>query len=173
METGGVAPHRLKFEIFLSFRGKDTRDNFCERLYVALNGKQKVRVFRDNEGMKRGDEIGPSLFEAIEDSAACVIVLSRKYANSTWCLDELATLCDLTRSSLKRPMVPIFYGVDPSDVRKQSGKFAKHFEKHKIKHDDEAIQRWRKETVQEDDKDGKNRKKVDDMIEQVVKNVLA
>ncbi|CAL9216155.1 unnamed protein product [Arabidopsis halleri] len=185
METG-VAPHRLKFSVFLSFRGFDTRANFCERLYVALNEKQNVRVFRDNEGMEKGDKIDPSLFEAIEDSAASVIVLSKNYANSAWCLNELALICEL-RSSLKRPMIPIFYGVNPSDVRKQSGHFEKDFEEKAKTFDEETIQRWKRamnlvgnipgfvcteETVK-DDNDGINRDKVDDMIALVVKKVLA
>ncbi|KAL1218973.1 Disease resistance protein RPV1 [Cardamine amara subsp. amara] len=189
METG-VSQHRLNFEVFLSFRGADIRENFCERLYVALNGKQKVRVFRDNEGMERGDQIGPSLDLAIEDSAASVIVISENYANSPWCLNELAMLCDL-RSSLKRPMIPIFYGVDPSHVRKQSDHFVKDFEKHKETYDEEKIQQWRramtivgnisgfvctKTTVKGDgNKDVvvDERKKVDEMIGLVVKKVLA
>ncbi|CAE5958418.1 unnamed protein product [Arabidopsis arenosa] len=185
METG-VAPHRLKFSVFLSFRGFDTRANFCERLYVALNEKQNVRVFRDNEGMEKGDKIDPSLFEAIEDSAASVIVLSKNYANSAWCLNELALICEL-RSSLKRPMIPIFYGVNPSDVSKQSGHFEKDFEEKAKTFDEETIQRWKRamnlvgnipgfvcteETVK-DDNDGINRDKVDDMIALVVKKVLA
>lgn len=142
METG-VVPHRLKYDVFLSFRGFDTRENFCKPLYVALNEQQRVRVFRDNEGMEKGDVIGPSLDEAIENSAASVIVLSHHYANSHWCLNELAMLCDL-RSSLKRPMIPIFYGVTPSDVRKQSGQFAEDLIEKAKTHDEEKIQRWKR-----------------------------
>lgn len=143
METEVVSkPHRLKFDVFLSFRGEDTRENITERLYDALNRKEKVRVFRDNEGMERGDEIAPSLVAAMEDSAASVVVLSPRYADSHWCLDELAMLCDL-RASLKRPMIPIFYEVDPSHVRKQSDHFVEDFERHSKRFGDEKIQRWR------------------------------
>ncbi|ESQ34363.1 hypothetical protein EUTSA_v10006573mg [Eutrema salsugineum] len=121
-------PHRLKYDVFLSFRGEDTRDNFVGLLYDEL--KKQIRVFRDNEGMDRGNEIAPSLVAAMEDSAASVVVLSPRYADSRWCLDELAMLCDLRRSSLKRPILPIFYKVDPSHVRKQSHHFAEDFEEH-------------------------------------------
>ncbi|KAL0729078.1 hypothetical protein Bca4012_025171 [Brassica carinata] len=93
--------------------------------------------------MQRGDEINPSLVAAMEDSAASVVVLSPRYADSHWCLDELATLCDL-RSSLKRPMIPIFYEVDPSHVRKQNDHFAKDFEEHAKRFSEEKIKRWRK-----------------------------
>ncbi|EFH61971.1 hypothetical protein ARALYDRAFT_899175 [Arabidopsis lyrata subsp. lyrata] len=68
--------------------------------------------------MQQGDEISPTLNLAMDDSTASLIILSINYANSSWCLDELALLCDL-RSSLKRPMIHILYGVNPSDVRKR------------------------------------------------------
>ncbi|KAF2325407.1 hypothetical protein GH714_027561 [Hevea brasiliensis] len=57
--------------------------------------------------MSQGDEIAPSLLDAIEDSAASIIMLSPNYANSHWCLEELATICQLGRLIL-----PVFYDVD-------------------------------------------------------------
>jgi hypothetical protein len=40
---------------------------------------------------------------------------------------------------------PIFYGVDPSDVRNQRGSFAEAFRKHEQKFTEskEKVQRWR------------------------------
>ncbi|VVA90428.1 unnamed protein product [Arabis nemorensis] len=176
METDAVSkPHRLRFDVFLSFRGEDTRHNITERLYDALHRKEKVRVFRDNEGMQKGDEIHPTLVVAIEDSAASVVVLSWNYANSHWCLDELAKLCDL-RASLKRPMIPIFYEVDPSHVRKQNDHFAKDFEEHSKRFGEDKIQRWRGAMKLVGNLSGFVWRKDsvdDDMIGLVVKRVLA
>ncbi|KAF8086734.1 hypothetical protein N665_0613s0003 [Sinapis alba] len=176
METEVITkPHRLKFDVFLSFRGEDTRYNITERVYDALHRKEKVRVFRDDEGMQRGDEINPSLVSAMEDSAASVVVLSPRYADSHWCLDELATLCDL-RASLKRPMIPIFYEVDPSHVRKQNDHFAKDFEEHAKRFNEEKIKRWRKAMTLVGNLSGFVCKKdsVDDeMIGLLVKRVLS
>lgn len=136
-------PHRLKYDFFLSFRGEDTRHTVVERLYNKLHEKEKkARIFRDNEGMERGEEINPSLIAGIEDSAASLVVFSPCYADSHWCLDELATLCDVS-SSLDRPMIPIFYKVDPNHVRKQSGRFVEDFETHAIRFTKEEMQRWR------------------------------
>ncbi|KAL1218978.1 Disease resistance protein RUN1 [Cardamine amara subsp. amara] len=140
METYTVS--RLRFDVFLSFQGEDTRHNITGRVFDALSRKEKIRVFLDNDGMERGDVMGSSLVEAMEDSAASVVVLSRNYANSHCCLDELAKLCDL-RESLKRPMIPIFYDVDPSHVRKQNDHFAKDFEKHEKTFSKEKIERWK------------------------------
>ncbi|KFK44611.1 hypothetical protein AALP_AA1G281200 [Arabis alpina] len=182
METVAVSRpgSRLRFDVFLSFRGEDTRHSITERVYDALHRKEKVRVFLDNDGMQKGDEIQPSLIAAIEDSAASVVVLSRNYANSRWCLDELAMLCDLRASSLNRPMIPIFYEVDPSHVRKQSDHFAKDFEEHSKRFSEEKIKRWKgaMELVGNlsgfvCSEFGKNASVDDAMVGLVVKRVLA
>nr|GMC88096.1 TMV resistance protein N-like isoform X1 [Ipomoea batatas] len=80
---------RLKWDVFLSFRGEDTRDNITDHLYAALYSAG-VRVFRDNDGLNEGDEIAAALVEAIDDSAAAIVILSPNYASSRWCLEELA-----------------------------------------------------------------------------------
>jgi len=79
--------------------------------------------------------------EAMEDSVAFVVVLSPEYARSHCCLEELAKFCDL-RSSLGRPILPIFYKVDPWHFRKKSP-FEKYIEEHAKRFGEEEIQRWR------------------------------
>ncbi|KAJ4719283.1 Disease resistance protein [Melia azedarach] len=131
------ASFRLRWDVFLSFRGEDTRHTIIESLYKALyqNG---IRVFRDNDGLNRGDEIAPSLIDAIYDSAASIIILSPRYGNSKWCLKELAKICQLNRLIL-----PVFYGVDPSDVRRQQGPFKEDFERHEKRFAAELVLEWR------------------------------
>ncbi|MCD9637564.1 hypothetical protein HAX54_020931, partial [Datura stramonium] len=129
--------HRFHWDIFLSFRGEDTRHGFTEKLYNELvrNG---VRTFIDDEGMDRGEEIAPTLLAAIEDSAASIAVISENYASSKWCLEELAKI-----SACKRLLLPVFYRVDPSDVRRQKGLFEEHFREHEILVEAEKVTRWR------------------------------
>ena len=128
---------RLRWDVFLSFRGTDTRDSFIGDLYDALQSRV-VRVFRDDDGLERGDEIAPSLLEAIEDSAASIVVLSPNYASSHWCLEELAKICDCGRLVL-----PVFYYVDPSHVRHQNGPFEEAFKAHEKRFEKDKILRWR------------------------------
>ncbi|KAM3304056.1 disease resistance protein RPV1 isoform X1 [Capsicum chacoense] len=130
--------HRFQWDIFLSFRGEDTRHNFTEKLHNELvrNG---VRTFIDNENMDRGKEISPSLLTAIEDSAASIVVISKNYASSKWCLEELAKLSESKRILL----LPVFYEVDPSDVRRQKGPFEKDFREHEELVEAEKVYRWR------------------------------
>lgn len=57
----------FEYEVFLSFRGPDTRRGFADYLYTSLIDAG-VRTFRDNEELRIGEEIGPELLGAIEQS---------------------------------------------------------------------------------------------------------
>nr|GFA79123.1 hypothetical protein [Tanacetum cinerariifolium] len=85
----------FKYDVFLNFRGDDTRNNF-------------------------------------------------NYASSSWCLDELFKITECRMAS-EQTAYPVFYDVDPTEIRKQSGPveeaFKKAFEKHENK---EAAGRWSK-----------------------------
>uniref|UniRef100_A0A7N2R369 TIR domain-containing protein n=1 Tax=Quercus lobata TaxID=97700 RepID=A0A7N2R369_QUELO len=59
---------RWKYDVFLSFRGEDTRNNFTDHLYAALQRKGIV-TFRDEEGLEKGESISPALLKAIEESS--------------------------------------------------------------------------------------------------------
>ncbi|KAH9726228.1 ADP-ribosyl cyclase/cyclic ADP-ribose hydrolase [Citrus sinensis] len=63
-----------KYDVFVSFRGEETRDNFTSHLYSALC-QQNIQTFIDDQ-LNRGDEISESLVNAIEASAISVIVFS-------------------------------------------------------------------------------------------------
>jgi len=133
---GGVA-FRLRWDVFLSFRGEDTRECFTKKLYESLE-KESIRAFMDDEGLDRGDHIATTLLEAIDDSAASIVIISRKYADSHWCLDELNRICDL-----KRLIIPVFYKVDPSHVRKQLGPFQDGFHYLEKRFGKDQILKWR------------------------------
>nr|XP_043621090.1 TMV resistance protein N-like [Erigeron canadensis] len=128
-----------KYDVFLSFRGEDTRKTFVDHLYNALV-QQTVCTYKDNEKLSRGDTIGPSLLRAIQESQIALIVFSKNYAESSWCLDELAYImkCKEERGQI---VIPIFYGVDPSYLRKQNGQIGKAFSKHRKS---ARFETWRK-----------------------------
>lgn len=143
ISTTTPAALRFRWDVFLSFRGEDTRHSITQDLYSLLTGKG-IRAFRDDDGLNRGDEISPRLLEAIEDSAASIVILSQNYASSHWCLEELARIC-----KLRRLILPVFYGVDPSHVRKQKGPFEEAFRSHENRFGMDKVMEWRKamETV--------------------------
>ncbi|ESR55138.1 hypothetical protein CICLE_v10019142mg [Citrus x clementina] len=131
-----------KYDVFVSFRGEDTRDNFTSHLYSALC-RQNIQTFIDDQ-LNRGDEISESLANAIEASAISVIVFSEGYASSRWCLDELVKILECKKDYVQI-VIPVFYLVDPSDVRNQSGSFGDSFSKleERLKVNTEKFQTWR------------------------------
>ncbi|PON87768.1 TIR-NBS-LRR-like protein [Trema orientale] len=132
-----------KYHVFISFRGEDTRKTFTSHLYHAFSVK-KINAYIDEESLRKGDEISPSLLEAIEESKISVVILSENYGSSRWCLDELnhILLCKETDSQI---VVPVFYDVDPSNVRKQKGSYASAFTAHEVRFKDQTdkVQQWR------------------------------
>ncbi|KAJ9550632.1 hypothetical protein OSB04_014677 [Centaurea solstitialis] len=76
-------------DVFLSFRGTDTRNTFVDHLYSALD-QRGIHTYKDDVTLPRGETIGPSLLKAIEESQIAVIAFSENYADSSWCLQELA-----------------------------------------------------------------------------------
>eukprot|EP00261_Vitis_vinifera_P032275 XP_019073518.1 PREDICTED: TMV resistance protein N isoform X4 [Vitis vinifera] len=130
---------RWTHDVFLSFRGEDTRYDFTDHLYNALVGKGII-TFRD-EKLKRGEKIAPKLLNAIEKSRSSIVVFSKTYADSRWCLDELAKIIECSRK-YRQIVFPIFYHVDPSDVRKQTGRFGEAFTKYEENWKNK-VQSWR------------------------------
>ncbi|XP_059277143.1 disease resistance protein RUN1-like isoform X2 [Lycium ferocissimum] len=111
----------FSYDVFLSFRGEDTRKNFTGHLYSRLC-QVGVNTFIDDEELKKGDVISTKLEKAIQESKVSIVVFSRNYASSSWCLDELVKILEC-KEKLKQVVLPIFYDVDPSQVRKQNGCF--------------------------------------------------
>ncbi|KAG2688796.1 hypothetical protein I3760_09G111200 [Carya illinoinensis] len=132
--------HQWNHDVFLSFRGEDTRNTFTGHLYNALIIKG-INTFRDDVDLQKGDEISPALLEAIEQSKFSIIVFSKNYATSTWCLDELVKILECQKS-IGQMVQPIFYDVDPSDMRKQLGEVMDMHEK-KFKDDIQRVLRWK------------------------------
>ncbi|XP_034681484.1 disease resistance protein RPV1-like [Vitis riparia] len=134
--------HRWKYDVFLSFRGEDTRQSFTAHLHAALCQKG-INTFKDNQ-LRRGDKISPALLQAIEESRCSIIIFSENYASSSWCLDELTKILECVKMR-RQTALPVFHNVDPSHVRKQEGSFAKAFAKHEQVYKDkmEQVVKWR------------------------------
>ena len=136
---------RWKYDVFLSFAGKDTRLNFTDHLYDAFIRKG-IRCFKDDVDLKRGRDIKEDLFQAIHDSLCAVLIISENYANSRWCLEELQEILE-SQKKFGCKVFPVFYGVDPSDVRHQRASFKKALDKHEKRFqqgkDNNKVQEWR------------------------------
>ena len=132
------------YDVFLSFRGEDTRKNFTDHLYKNLDA-YGIRTFRDDEELEKGGDIAFDLSRAIEESKIFTVIFSKNYANSRWCLNELLKIIESMEKEGKI-VLPIFYHVNPSDVRKQLGSYGEAFANHEKDADEEkkaSIQKWR------------------------------
>ncbi|KAF3778174.1 Toll/interleukin-1 receptor-like protein [Nymphaea thermarum] len=146
MAAASLAPSRSPFEydVFLSFRGPDVRCTFADHLYHALC-RSGVRVFRDSEELRAGQKID-ELFGVIERSEIFIPIFSENYAHSIWCLKEIGKIVSVAEEgNSKRLILPVFYRIEPSIVRHQTGPFGVAFQKHE---QDEAkmetASEWRK-----------------------------
>ena len=114
--SSSSSPPVKKFDVFLSFRGEDNRNNFTGHLSLALRKIGLFNIFKDDYALHKGKDIDPELMKAIEDSQYAVVVLSENYATSSWCLKELTKIVQCMGNSGR--IQTIFYHVDPSHVRK-------------------------------------------------------
>jgi len=140
---------RKKYDVFVSFCGDDTRTNFTDHLFGALRRKS-IAAFRDNRHLNSGASIEPALFRAIEASQIFIVVLSKSYASSTWCLRELVHIFLHCGQPSEKRVRTVFYDVNPSEVRKQSGSYAKAFAKHEenFGQDSEKVRQYREALTQ-------------------------
>ncbi|CAL5413894.1 unnamed protein product [Camellia sinensis] len=116
------------------FNGEDTRKNFTDHLYAALD-QVGIHTFIDDE-LPRGHDISSALLKSIEESRISIVVFSTNYASSRWCLDELVKIIEC-KNSLGQLVLPIFYDVDPFDVRNQTRCFGEAFLIHEKHYGDE------------------------------------
>ncbi|CAI0452308.1 unnamed protein product [Linum tenue] len=130
------------YEVFMSFRGSDVRNRFADHLYTSLT-RAKIRTFRDEEELQKGEGITPSLIRAIPESKIYIPILSERYASSKWCLLELAQMVDCWKQGKGYLILPIFYLVDPKDVRHQQGPYQQAFEEHAHKHSSQNVNAWK------------------------------
>ncbi|XP_048131527.1 disease resistance protein RUN1-like [Rhodamnia argentea] len=83
--------------------------------------------------------------KAIEQSCIAIIVFSENYASSQWCLEEVAKIMECKEQTYLT-VLPVFYKVDPREVRGGRKSYGKALSKHesKFRKDLEKVKRWKK-----------------------------
>ena len=94
----------------MNFRAKDIQYGFTSHLYQTLCDRG-FNTFIDSN-LQKGEEISTELLKTIEMSIISIIVFSKNYASSTWCLNELVKILECRNYS--QLVKPIFYKVNPS-----------------------------------------------------------
>ncbi|CAN1130730.1 Disease resistance protein L6 [Linum perenne] len=130
-----------EYEVFLNFRGPDARDSITKILHRFLI-RSKIRTFMDDDELRKGEGIWSNLVKAI--GQIFVPIFSPRYAESKWCHKELAEIVELKKRENGHIILPIFYMVDPRDVRHQIGPYEVAFKQHNGNgFDEETIQCWK------------------------------
>ncbi|KAJ4975666.1 hypothetical protein NE237_000772 [Protea cynaroides] len=129
------------YDVFLNFRGEDTRNNFTGFLNLVLKDRG-IDVFIDSKNLWTGQAIGPALNKAIQGSKIFIPVISEGYAHSKWCLLKLVQIvqCYISKGQM---VLPIFFHVNPSHVRNQTGSFEEAFRKHQKNFEPHIVESWK------------------------------
>nr|DAD47093.1 TPA_asm: hypothetical protein HUJ06_017030 [Nelumbo nucifera] len=94
---------RRNYDVFLSFRGGESNSYFIDHLYTTLD-ERGIRTFRDGPTQDRRKHI----------------FRTAKFNRRGKGIDNCFVECRNTGSRL---VLPVFFDVNPSDVRKQSGSY--------------------------------------------------
>ncbi|KAI6695186.1 hypothetical protein NL676_022896 [Syzygium grande] len=135
---------RKSYHVFLSFRGPNVRKYFLDHLYIALTG-DGINTYKDDEELRKGEQIPHMLTNAIEDSRIAIIIFSKDYASSPWCLEELTKIMECRKQN-DLIVWPVFHKVEPHEVRTPRESYRKAMAKHEVKFgkDSEKVKRWKK-----------------------------
>eukprot|EP00253_Pinus_taeda_P021417 PITA_21417 len=171
------------YEVFLNHRGPDVKEGLATDIYNGLK-KLGLAVFLDQPELQRGEKLKPQIEGAIRTASVHVAIFSPKYAQSSWCLDELVLMLESGST-----IIPVFYEVEPADLRYTRGGdrvYAKDLavlerktasDSEEPRHDHKTIEKWRNalsavaDIVGFELKDKKESQLVQEVVQQVVKKV--
>ncbi|GLJ53675.1 hypothetical protein SUGI_1145010 [Cryptomeria japonica] len=128
------------YQVFISHRGEDTKQNIASHLYHNLK-RRRYSVFLDKYSIRGGEPIKESIKHAIRSALVHVVIFSPRFAESEWCLDELSWML-----KTRAPIVPVFWGVEPSEVsmKEEDGTYVRAFQMHKQagKFNTQTLKKW-------------------------------
>ncbi|XP_030518931.2 toll/interleukin-1 receptor-like protein [Rhodamnia argentea] len=128
------------YGVFLSFRGKDTCQGFTDYLHTSLVDAG-IYMFKDDNKLCIGDEIGPELLRIITLSRISILIISEDYASSESCLCELAHTLKCKRNG-GQIVLPIFYKVELLHLRNPIGRLRDAINAHKKNLDKMIVNEW-------------------------------
>ncbi|KAG0564194.1 hypothetical protein KC19_8G091000, partial [Ceratodon purpureus] len=136
--SSSFAAADVDYDVFLNHRGPDVKAGFISHLDEALR-TAGLNPFLDKASLRKGHLAFGSISAALEVAKIHVAVVSKGYAESKYCLNELVAML---RSG--KPVIPVYYEVEPAHLRwVENGPFAAAFEKHKLKRTRQQVEEWR------------------------------
>ncbi|KAF8117581.1 hypothetical protein N665_0009s0101 [Sinapis alba] len=126
-------------QVFLNYRGEQLRYSFVSHLIDAFE-RHGINFFVDKYE-QRGKDL-KDLFVRIEESRIALAIFSTRYAESSWCMDELVKM-KKQADKRKIQVIPVFYKVRARDVRRQTGEFGDNFWKLAKASSGYQIKKWK------------------------------
>ena len=81
--------------MYICHRGPDTKDNFVSDMVKhELQGRS---VYADRWGLQPGEPDWPTLLSNLKNARIVLVVLSPRFQESAWCLEELCAAIDQGR----------------------------------------------------------------------------
>ncbi|XP_057836186.1 disease resistance protein L6 isoform X2 [Cryptomeria japonica] len=132
-------PRKL-YDAFINHRGPDVKETVAAALHKYLKEKDCL-AFLDDREFELGDPLIPTIANAIYTSRVQIAIFSPRYAESSWCLDEL-----LLMLKTEARFIPVFCDVKPDDLRYlYKGIYAQAFQKHEEngRYSEERLHQWK------------------------------
>eukprot|EP01018_Ginkgo_biloba_P003545 Gb_26063 [translate_table: standard] len=129
----------VKYDVFINHRGSDVKDTIASHIYDLLD-RCGVPAFLDREELETGDDFPAAIRNAISSSTVHIAIFSPRYAESSWCLRELALMVQSPGATIS----PVFWNVTPQEIRwAKKGNVAKAFRKHYKKYPPQTVDEWK------------------------------
>jgi hypothetical protein len=136
------------YSVFINHRGVDVKKTFARSLYVRLLEKG-LTAFLDEEELQAGYNFSSQRIEAIGTASVHVAIFSPRYAESSWCLNELLRMLESTA-----PIISVFYRFTSAKVGWTQGKDGNYAQalkalaekttrEGKLRYDSKSIENWR------------------------------
>nr|QOL20470.1 resistance gene-like protein [Cucumis melo] len=159
-------PSQMAFDVFLSFNRDEEDDGyrrFIKCLYETLS-EWGIKMFMDDDKKMFMDDIkmlkddGKKMFmddevnlsddivKAIEGSITSIVVLTKGYASSKWCLRELVKIID-QKNKTKHQVLPLFYRHLVHHVYHQSQDVVRHQSQDVVQHQSQDVVRRQSQDV--------------------------
>lgn len=97
-----------KYDAFISYRHISPDNMVAQSLHVLLekyvlpkklrtgNSEERIRrVFRDEEELPSANSLGQVIEDALKESKHLIVICSKEFKNSKWCLREVETFLDM------------------------------------------------------------------------------
>ncbi|GLJ35455.1 hypothetical protein SUGI_0713050 [Cryptomeria japonica] len=78
-------------DVFINRRRPDIKAGIASILYDSLRRKN-YPVFLDRKSMHVGSKLETMVFLALRSVSLNIVIISKNYANSDWCLNELVEI---------------------------------------------------------------------------------